>query len=98
VPAGGLGGASVVIQQPGDRAIPFAGRVAVGAHDGVFADQVVHPVPAERGLVEQVPVVQRLQALSGLPSADAVERRGGVLVEVLARVEAQATKKAALCG
>jgi hypothetical protein len=60
-----------------------------GEGAGVFADQVVQLVAAGRGFGEQVLVIQALQAAAGGAEGGAVERRGGVGVDVRAGVQAE---------
>jgi hypothetical protein len=80
--AGGQGGVQVVVQQPGGGGVP-GGRVIGGGQDpGVLADQVVEPVPAAGGLGDQVLVIEGFQAPARSNQADAIQRRGGIAVDV----------------
>ena len=80
--AGGQRGMQVVIQQPAGRGVGVGRVVGGGQGAGVFAEQVVQLVAAGGGLGEQVLVIQLLQAAAGGVQAGAVERGGGVGVEV----------------
>jgi hypothetical protein len=80
----------VVIQQAGGGLASVTVLVdAVGQGAGVLADQVVQPVPALSRLGQQVLVVQGLQAAAGGRRIRAVQRGGGVGVDVGAGVQAQ---------
>src|ERR1700678_3725689 len=85
---GAGGGLLVVIQQPGGGLVPVtAGVQAPGEGAGVFADQVVQPVPALGRLGEQVLVIQRLKLAAGGREIGAVQGGGGVAVDVRAGVQ-----------
>ena len=52
----------------------------------MLADQVMEPVPATAGLAEQMLVVQVIEMAAGLGQAGAVQRGGGVRIEVRAGI------------
>ena len=90
--AGGAGGLQEVVQQAACGGVAVGGRAGGGQGAGVLADQVVEPVAAPGGLDQEVMVIQALQVPAGLGHRDAGQRRGGVGVEVAARVQAQAAE------
>ena len=98
MPAGGTGGVQVVIQQPGRGGVPGSRVIGSGQGPGVLADQVMEPVPAAGGLGDQVLVIQCLQAAARGGHAAAIQRGGGIGVDVWARVQAQAAEQPPLGG
>ena len=96
--AGGPGGVQVVIQQPAGGGVAGGGVVGGGQGTGVLAEQVVQPVAAAGGLGDQVLAVQGLQAAARGGQAGAIQRGGGVGVDVGAGVQAQAAEQPPLPG
>ena len=77
----------VVIEQPIGRRFAGGGIVAGREGLGVPADQVVQPVAARGGLVDQMLIVKALQAAAGGLCGGAVEGGGSTGVDVRARVK-----------
>ena len=98
VPAGGHGGVQVVVQQPVDRGLVFGGTVGGGQARACSRMQVVQAVPAAGRFADQVVVVQLAEVLPGGVQVGAVQGRGGVGVDVGARVQAEAAEQALLAA
>ena len=64
----------------------------------MLPEQVVEPVPAVRGLGDQVLVVEDFHAAAGLISGGVIQRGGGAGVDVGTGVQAQAAEQPPLAG
>jgi hypothetical protein len=83
----------VVIEEPARGGVLFGGRVGGRQSAGVLADQVVEPVPAADRLVEQVLVVERLEAALGGGQGNVIQGGSGPRLDVGAWMQAQAAEQ-----
>ena len=78
----------VVVEQPAERGAGVR-RPSRRQPAGVFADQVMHPVPAVSRLGQQMLVIQRFQVLPRRGQRHPVQRGRRVGLDVGARMQAQ---------